>query len=252
MSTHETLLHPGAPMPFLASLPAVEPDLRAALVTTLERRRPQLERVAMSMMRCQEDAEDIVQESVLKALRSLPRFRGDARIDTWLHAIVVNTARDWLRLRRQHPRTSLEAEPEEWGDVLAVDLPHPGENPEESCSRQELLRFLEEEIRRLDPVYQMPIRLCDLDGRSYREAALILKLTGPAMKARLFRARVLLKNRLSRHSSLPAPSAPQTRRRHSRPSDPGHAAVGASARAVADPDDRPLKPRILPGVTEAS
>jgi len=213
MSARESLPSPSCVPPFPAP---VEPELRAAFLLTLERRRSQLERVAMNMMRCQEDAEDIVQESVLKALRFLPQFRGDARIDTWLHAIVVNTARDWLRLRRQRSEVCLEADSDEWEDVLAVDLPHPGASPEELCGTHEELLLLQEEIRRLDPVYRLPILLCDCDGRSYREAALILKLTGPAMKARLFRARGLLKKRLSRHSSLPKPAIGETRQKHRR------------------------------------
>lgn len=209
MNRRETAARQTNPMPLPNSLPLFEPELRAAFLLTLERRRPQLERVAMSMLRCQEDAEDIVQESVLKALRFLPRFRGDARIDTWLHAIVLNTARDCLRLRRQRAQVSLETGFEERDDVLSLDFPHPGEDPEESCSRHELLCLLQEEIRRLDPAYKMPILLCDLDGRSYREAALLLKITLPAMKARLFRARRLLKVRLLRHSAFPTCRAPE-------------------------------------------
>jgi RNA polymerase sigma-70 factor (ECF subfamily) len=186
--------------PAATGLPVVAPELRAAFLVALERRRGQLERLAMSIIRCQEDAEDVVQESVVKALRFLPRFRGDALIDTWLHAIVLNTARDWLRVRRQRVRISLDAEPEERDEAGFPELSDPGETPEDSCGRRELMRHLREEIRRLDPMYQMPILLCDLDGRSYCEAASILKISGPAMKARLFRARVMLKRRLQRHS----------------------------------------------------
>lgn len=213
MNMRESAAQQTNPVPLPKSLPVFEPELRATFLLTLERRRPQLERVAMSMLRCQEDAEDIVQESVMKALRFLPRFRGDARIDTWLHAIVVNTARDWLRLRRQRAQVSLETGFEERDDILPLDFPHPGENPEESCSRRELLLHVQQEIRHLDPRHQLPIRLCDLDGRSYREAALMLKLTNPAMKARLFRARVLLKKRLSRHSPFSVPEARPRRKR---------------------------------------
>ncbi len=218
MSTKEAVSDINAPVPPAGALTLVEPQLRAEFLNAVEHRRPQLERVAMNMMRCREDAEDIVQESVLKALRFLPRFRRDARLDTWLHAIVVNTARDWLRLRRQRAKTSLETESEEWDDTLVLDFPHPGDDPEESCSRHELLRLLHEEIRSLDPVYQRPIQLCDLDGRSYREAALMLKLSGPAMKARLFRGRRLLKSKLLRHSGSPVafePERPRVRRRKS-------------------------------------
>ena len=212
MSTPQTVLDAGTPVPLQTTPAPVDPELRAAFLISVERRRPQLERVAMTMMRCREDAEDIVQESLLKALRFLPRFRGDARIETWLHAIVVNTARDWLHLRRKRPQVSLETGSEELDGVIAIDLPQPGESPEESCCRHELLGLLQDEIRGLDPVHQMPIRLCDLDGRSYREAAALLKVTRPAMKARLFRARLLLKNRLAQHRRFPVSAHPETAR----------------------------------------
>lgn len=234
MSTRETILDAGAPMSLPASLILAEPELRAAFIMMLEQRRPQLERVAMSMLRCQQDAEDIVQESVMKALRFLPRFRGDARIDTWLHTIVVNTARDWLRLRRQRAQVPLEAESEEWEDILPFDVPHPGPNPEEFCRRRELLRLLQEEVRRLDPIYRMPICICDLEGRSYREAALMLQLTGPAIKARLFRGRLLLKKRLSRHSRLSLSPASDAHKGRSPKQKSRYAARGIPAKTRRD------------------
>ena len=202
MSTVGALANSGFPDPPAGPAPGVSPDLRGELLFALERGRPQLERAAMRMVRCREDAEDVLQESVLKALRFLPRFRREARIDTWLHAIVLNTARDWLRSRRERPRMPLETEPENGHDAVTLDFPHPGESPEECCSRHELLDLLHEEVGLLDPVYQAPIRLCDLDGCSYREAAGALEVSGPAIKARLFRGRMLLKGRLSQHVKL--------------------------------------------------
>lgn len=202
MSTAGALANPGFPDPPAGPARDIPPDLHAEFLFALERGRPRLERVAMRMVRSREDAEDVLQESLLKALRFLPRFRGEARIDTWLHAIVLNTARDWLRSRHERLRMSLETDSENGGETTVLDFLHPGESPEECCSRRELLNLLHEEIDRLDPVYQAPIRLCDLDGRSYREAAGTLEVSGPAIKARLFRGRMLLKGRLSQHVKL--------------------------------------------------
>jgi len=215
-----------------------DPELRAELLFALERRRPQLLRLAVSITRHPDDAEDILQESVLKALRFLPRFRGDARIDTWLHAIVANTARDWARSRRDHPHMPLESEPGEGGDTLTLDFPQACEDPEESCSRHEMLRLLRAEIRALDPRYQLPIRLCDLDGRTYREAARILRVSGPAIKAKLFRGRVLLRRRLARHLRIENDLSQPPRRGKSRPaaaSPPRPCLRGQPSRSTAPP-----------------
>ncbi|MGA8110802.1 MAG: RNA polymerase sigma factor [Acidobacteriaceae bacterium] len=212
MSAIEALPEIVSPLPSAAA-----PELHAEFLFALERRRPQLLRLAAGITRHPDDAEDILQESVLKALRFLPRFRGDARIDTWLHAIVANTARDWARFRRDHPHTPLESEPGEGGDTLTLDFPHACEDPEQSCSRHEMVRLLRAEIRALDPRYQLPIRLCDLDGRTYREAARILQLSGPAIKAKLFRGRVLLRRRLALHLRLEDDLSRPPRRLKSRP-----------------------------------
>jgi RNA polymerase sigma-70 factor, ECF subfamily len=174
----------------------VEGDRYAALTRTLELRHGQLLRLALRVTRCHEDAEDVVQESVVKALTNLSRFRGESRLDTWLHAIVLNTARTWLRSRRGHVHVPLESAGYNDHDIAKLDFPHPGKSPEEHCCDHELHRLLLAEVGGLDPIYKRPIQMRDLDEHSYRETAEILQLNLSTVKARIFRGRALLKRRL--------------------------------------------------------
>lgn len=179
--------------------PLAQEDSFSDLVRTVEQRRTQLVRVAQRMTRCQEDAEDVVQDSVLKALANLSTFRGDSRLDTWLHAIVVNTARSRLRSQCGRVYIPIESDDESERDSARIELPHPGKDPEEFCSTYELQRLLLAEIASLDPIYGTLIRMCDLDQRSYRETAQALHLNIATVKARLFRGRALLRRKLRRH-----------------------------------------------------
>lgn len=207
---------PIIPIACMDSPEGTESDLQSEFIQTFERRRTQLVRVAMRITRCEEDAEDIVQDSILKALNNLSRFRREARMDTWLHTIVVNTARSWLRCQRGHTHVPLESDPQQQGDSVPLDLPHPGETPEEFCRRRELRTLLIAEMGKLDPMYSAPIQLCDLEERSYRDAAHVLHVKDGTIKARLFRGRSLLKRRLSRHARA------RTSRRFASSARPGH------------------------------
>jgi len=174
----------------------VEVDRYAALARTLELRHAQLVRLGLRMRLSPEDAEDVVQESAVKALTNLSRFRGESRMDTWLHAIVMNTARTWLRSRRAHVHVPLESPGHNDHDVAKLDFPHPGKNPEEHCGDHELHRLLLAEVGGLDPIYKTPIQIRYLDEHSYCETAEILQLNLSTVKARIFRGRALLKRRL--------------------------------------------------------
>jgi RNA polymerase sigma-70 factor (ECF subfamily) len=176
--------------------PPVQDDGYAALARALELRHGQLVRLALRMMRCPQDAEDVVQESVVKALTNLSRFRGESRMDTWLHAIVMNTARTWLRSRRGHVRVPLESAGYNDHDVAKLDFPHPGKTPEERCCDHELHRLLLGEVGGLEPIYKSPIQIRYLDEHSYCETAEILKQNLSTVKARIFRGKAILRRRL--------------------------------------------------------
>ena len=101
----------------------------ADFVETAEQRRAHLVRLARRVTPCIEEAEDIVQEALLRAYRNLPRFRGEARMTTWLQAIVQNAAREWLRQRKNVMLLPIERQ----GDVdnAPIEFPDPGRTPEE-------------------------------------------------------------------------------------------------------------------------
>jgi RNA polymerase sigma-70 factor (ECF subfamily) len=162
--------------------------------------------MAQRMTRSREDAEDIVQESVLKAITNLSRFRGEARMETWVSAIVVNTARTWLRSQRSHIHIPLDNPYYEDRDLPQPFLSHPGKSPEECCDERELNRLLLAEIAGLRTIYGQPIQMCHLEEHSYVEAAHALNLNVAALKARLFRGRALLKRRVAGHARSPKAS----------------------------------------------
>ncbi|HTW50027.1 MAG TPA: RNA polymerase sigma factor [Acidobacteriaceae bacterium] len=182
------------PQPSLYLTP--ECDRCAVFTRTVDQRRAWFIRVAQRISLSRQDAEDIVQESVLRAFEHLSSFRGESRMETWLYTIVVNTARTWLRSRGSRVFIPLESDGPWDRDVPALDLPHPGKSPEESCSDRQLHRLLLAEIQSLDPMYRLPIRACDLEERSYCEAAAALSIKSSTLKARLFHGRAMLKRRL--------------------------------------------------------
>ena len=198
------------PQAMTESDPEVQPAPKATshdeLVCIVKERRAQLVRVAQRMTRSREDAEDVVQESVLKAFNGLSRFRGEARMDTWVRAIVVNTARTWLRSQRGHVQVPLEPACFEGREQLQQNIPHPGKSPEEFCNDRELNGLLLAEIKRLRAIYGSPIQMCDLEENSYAETAHALHLKVATVKARLFRGRALLRRRFARHAWSHKPS----------------------------------------------
>jgi RNA polymerase sigma-70 factor (ECF subfamily) len=179
---------------------AIEVTSYDELVRTVKERRAQLVRMAQRMTRSREDAEDVVQESVLKAFNGLSRFRGEARMDTWVRAIVVNTARSWLRSQRGRMHVPLDPGYYEDQGLPQPNIPHPGKSPEESCDERELNKLLLIEIGSLRAVYGKPIQMCHLEEHSYVEAAQALHLNVATLKARLFRGRALLKRRFAGHA----------------------------------------------------
>ena len=138
--------------------------------------------VARWLVRNDHDAEDVVQESFVKAFLALDRFRGgDARV--WLLAIVRNTAMTLLRRRRS------EASP---GREEAFDLPDPAESIEETLIGAEHRNQVRAAIERLPGEFRETLILRELEGLSYKEIAGVLEVPVGTVMSRLARARNLL------------------------------------------------------------
>jgi RNA polymerase sigma-70 factor, ECF subfamily len=191
-------------MPIALSAMEVEMDapLREARLTefldTAERRRPQLLRIARRLTNSNEDAEDIVQEAFMKAYKALAKFRGESQMSSWLGAIVQNTAHEHLRSRRNRVFVSIEYLSKQDNEVVEIDLPDPGKNPEETWQSREMEGILREEVSKLGMVCRRAIEICALDESPQLEAARAMNLSVATMKSRVFRGKRILGRTLSR------------------------------------------------------
>jgi len=143
------------------------------------------------------DAEDAVQDALLSAYKHLDQFRGQARMSTWLTAIVVNSARMELRKRLRCVHVALDEEGREHGDYPILEqLSARGQNPEEACRQSELAKQVVQFAEQLSPPLRRAFRLRELDGLSIRETANVLGVTEGTVKARLARARSKLRHQM--------------------------------------------------------
>ncbi len=152
-----------------------------------------LYRLAYRLLRDEAAAEDVVQETFLNAFKGLDKFDGRSKLSTWLFRIAYNNA--LMRLRSHKPAAPLESEEEEPSSVSVVVPWH--ETPEEVLSRQEMKEVLDKAIGSLPPALRAVFELRDIQEHSTAETAEILGLTEAAVKVRLHRARLLLREKLS-------------------------------------------------------
>ena len=143
------------------------------------------------------DAEDIVQETFLRAFRGLESFRGESSLKTWLYAIALNRVRvrrgTLARLRSLFGSARSDAGP----DFSLVDgLADGGLSPEENAARSEERRRLRTAIRALPEEFRLAVVLRDLEGLSYEEVAAVLSVPVGTVRSRLSRGRALLKEAL--------------------------------------------------------
>jgi RNA polymerase sigma-70 factor, ECF subfamily len=146
-----------------------------------------------------EDAEDVLQESFLKAYTHLDSFHGDSKFYTWLVRIAVNEALMKLRKRKSDRTVSLD-EPQDTGeDIVTREIAVWEDDPEKKYSREELAEILETAVQSLKPSFRTVFVLRDIEELSTEETAEALGISIPAVKSRLLRARLQLREKLTRH-----------------------------------------------------
>jgi RNA polymerase sigma-70 factor, ECF subfamily len=155
-------------------------------------------RMAKQITQNDEDAEDVLQETFLKAYSHLDDFQGNSRFYTWLVRISVNEALMKLRKRRSDRTVPLDDPIDTGEDELVREVAVWDENPEERYSRDELGQILDEAIQSLKPAYRTVFVLRDIEELSIEETAEALNLSISAVKSRLLRARLQLRERLTR------------------------------------------------------
>ena len=153
---------------------------------------------AMSILDNAADAEEVVQEAVMKALAALPRFRGEAKFSTWLIQITINEARLKRRNDRRHLYESIdEQQTDDQGDAFPKDFADWREIPSEELQRKELREALKRALDSLAPKYREVLILRDIQHLSIQETAQVLNISEGNVKTRLLRARFQMRDALA-------------------------------------------------------
>jgi RNA polymerase sigma-70 factor (ECF subfamily) len=182
---------------------------RAAMERLLGRYQAAVYRFGRKMCGAEEDAKDVLQETLVAAARNLPEFRGGSSLSTWLYTIARSFCIKSRRTSKFAPHRveSLEAHAE-----AAEEVPDGGRGPEEDAAGRQLRAVLDDAIASLEPMYREVLVLRDVEGLPASEVAEILGLGVEAVKSRLHRARVAVRERVAPHLSIDAagPARPAT------------------------------------------
>jgi RNA polymerase sigma-70 factor (ECF subfamily) len=204
VTAHEVLLKSGAKPQTIESRDEFaliervcqgEKELYYQLIEPYERA---LFTTALSILKNEADAEDAAQEAALKGLKHLCSFRRESKFSTWLIQIAVNEARMKLRKDRRHLYDSIDDAPEnEEGDYIPRDFADWREIPSEALQRQELREVLQKALDSLAPKYREVFILRDIQKLNIEETAAALGITEAAVKTRLLRARLQMRDALA-------------------------------------------------------
>lgn len=176
---------------------------REALERLLERHQHRVFRFGKKMCGVEEDAEDVLQETLLAAARGIRDFRGASSVSTWLYTIARSFCVKKRRTSKFAPEEiqSLDHEPE-----TTRDLADSGADPEEAAAGRQVRDALQGAISALDPIYREVLVLRDVEGLSAPEVSEVLGISVEAVKSRLHRARVTVRERIAPILGTPGPS----------------------------------------------
>jgi RNA polymerase sigma-70 factor, ECF subfamily len=170
----------------------------AAFTELVEKYERKIYRLAKHITQHDEDAEDVLQESFLKAYSNLDSFQGQSKFYTWLVRIAVNEALMKLRKRKSDRTVSMDEPHETEEDTVTREIAVWDDDPEKRYSREELRDILDRAVDSLKPGFRTVFVLRDIEELSTEETAEALGISVPAVKSRLLRARLQLRERLTR------------------------------------------------------
>ncbi len=171
----------------------------SAFTLLVEKYEGKIFRLARHITNNQEDSEDVLQETFLKAYEHLGEFQGNSKFYTWIVRIAVNESLMKLRKRKSDRSVSLDEQIDTGEDVVAREIAVWEDNPEDKYSQTELREILDQAVKSLSPIFRSVFVLRDIEELSSEETAEILGLTVPAVKSRLLRARLKLREKLTRY-----------------------------------------------------
>jgi RNA polymerase sigma-70 factor (ECF subfamily) len=170
----------------------------AAFEELVNRYERKIYRLTMNITRNREDAEDAMQDAFMKAYSHLNTFQEDSRFYTWLVRIAANEA--LMRLRKRRPnQVSLDEPVEGEEDFLPKQIQDWGPSPEQRYAQTEMRDILRSVIEELSPDFRVVFVLRDVEGLSTEETAEAVGISEAAVKSRLLRARLKLRQKLDRH-----------------------------------------------------
>ncbi len=164
-------------------------------------------RIANHITQNREDAEDVVQDAFLKAYTNIDRFQGNSKFYTWLVRIAVNEALMKLRKRKTSRTVSMDEEVETDEGSIPREFADWSPNPEQMYGQDETAEILKKTIQGLPPTFRTVFVLRDVENLSTEETAQMLDLSVPAVKSRLLRARLQLRERLAKYFKKPGEEA---------------------------------------------
>ena len=176
---------------------AREGDL-AAFNELVQRYDRKIFRLAKHITQNDEDAEDVLQETFLKAFEHLGDFQGQSKFYTWIVRIAVNESLMKLRKRKSDRTVPLDEPVDTGEDQVVREIAVWEDNPEQKYSREEMANILEEAVDTLRPAFRTVFVLRDIEELSTEETAEALGISVPAVKSRLLRARLQLREKLTR------------------------------------------------------
>ena len=140
------------------------------------------------------ECQDVVQESFIKAYKSLPGFRGESQFYTWMYRIAVNTAKNHLASQKRRPTGSVDLEDAEHleGGIYMQD----NDTPEHELLREELAQVVSKALAQLPEEIRQAITLREMEGLSYEEIAEVMNSPVGTVRSRIFRAREAIDARL--------------------------------------------------------
>ena len=168
---------------------------KQALETLLERHQPEVYRFGMKMCRDPEDAKDVLQDTLIAMARGVRDFRGNSSISTWLYTI----ARSFCIKKRRRSKFAPEEE-RSLDTGAAAEVRHlaaAGDNPDDALAGRQVERALEQAIAELDPMHREVLLLRDVEGLSAAEVAEVVGASVQAVKSRLHRARLAVRERVA-------------------------------------------------------
>src|SRR5467141_3237354 len=170
----------------------------AAFEELVNRYERKIFRLTMNITRNREDAEDAMQDAFLKSYAHLKDFQEDSRFYTWLVRIAANEA--LMRLRKRRPNQFSLDEPIEGDeDLMPGELEDWGPSPEQRFAQTEMHEILSEAIDHLEPDFRVVFVLRDVEELSTEETAKVVGVSVAAVKSRLLRARLKLRQKLNRY-----------------------------------------------------